>query len=115
VDRAYAEAAPERAELFVHATRVLGLGWAAIDYSTRADGNVVLWEANPYFTLPVGHKGPLAGPRRLRARVERLTAGMVRHLEGLIDGEQGAGSGEREHPGCGERPAPRSPFPVLPT
>lgn len=88
VDRAYAEAAPERPELFVRATRVLGLEWAAIDYSTLADGGVVLWEANPYFTMPVGHKGPLAGPRRLRARVERLCAGMVTHLEGVVSGER---------------------------
>jgi hypothetical protein len=88
VDRTYAEAAQERPELFVRATRVLGLEWAAIDYSTLADGSVVLWEANPYFTLPVGQKGPLAGPRRLRARVERLCAGMVRHLEHLVDGER---------------------------
>ncbi len=88
MDRTYAEAAPERPELFIRASRVLGLEWAAIDYSTLADGSVVLWEANPYFTMPVGETGPLAGPRRLRARVNRLCAGMVTHLERLVSGER---------------------------
>ncbi|HJS46752.1 MAG TPA: hypothetical protein VJ773_02065 [Gemmatimonadales bacterium] len=86
VDRAYAEAAPERPELFIRATRALGLDWVAIDYSTLADGSVILWEANPYFTMPVGVKGLLGRTRRLGPRVDRLCAGMVRHLEGVLGG-----------------------------
>ena len=36
----------------VRATNSLGLDIAAIDYSTTADGSLVLWEANPYFYMP---------------------------------------------------------------
>ncbi len=85
VDRGYADAAPERPELFVRAMRALGLDWAAIDYSTLADGSVVLWEANPYFTMPVGAKGFLARPRRLGTRVERAAEGMLRHIRQLLE------------------------------
>jgi hypothetical protein len=88
VDRAYAEAAPEHPGLFIRATRALGLDKVAIDYTTLADGNVILWEANPYFTLPVGPKGPMARARRLGARMRRLQDGMARYLEGLLDGER---------------------------
>jgi hypothetical protein len=115
VDRAYAEAAPERPELFVRATRALGLEWAAIDYSTLADGGVILWEANPYFTLPVGPKGPLARARRLGPRVDRLCAAMVLHLQQLVDGERRTGSGEQAAPLLPAVPVPSSPFPVPPT
>lgn len=103
VDRTYADASPERPELFVRAMRTLGLDWAAIDYSTLADGSVILWEANPYFTMPVGHKGPLARARRLEARVQRAGDGMVRHLRQVLDGERGTPLAAT---------VPRSPFPV---
>lgn len=88
VDRVYADAAPERPELFIRATRALGLDFVAVDYSTLADGSVILWEANPYFTMPVGQKGPGGRLRRLGPRVKRLCDGMARYFEELVDGEQ---------------------------
>jgi hypothetical protein len=86
VDRAFAEAAPEHRELFVRANRALGLDFGAVDYSTLADGSVVLWEINPYFSMPVGDKGFLAGPRRLAARNRRNYDAMETYLEGLTAG-----------------------------
>ena len=62
----------EEPELFAKAAKVLGCEFCAIDYSTYADGRVVLWEANPYFSL---HRWPiqiLAGPRRLKERIPHL-------------------------------------------
>jgi hypothetical protein len=86
VDRAFAEAAPEHRELFVRANRALGLDFGAVDYSTLADGAIVLWEINPYFSMPVGNKGFLAGPRRLAARNRRNYDAMETYFEGLIAG-----------------------------
>ena len=83
VDRAYVDAAPEQPGLFIRATRALGLDVAAVDYSTLADGSVILWEANAYFK--VGAKGPAARLRRLGLRAQRLCDGMVRYIGELLD------------------------------
>jgi hypothetical protein len=63
---------PDDAETLVTAARVLGVEFCAIDYSIHADGRMVLWEANPFFSL---HRWPisvLSGPRRLRERTSRI-------------------------------------------
>lgn len=36
----------------LRACEVLGLQFAAIDYSSLSDGSFVIWEANPHFRLP---------------------------------------------------------------
>jgi hypothetical protein len=51
-DWAYYQAEPEEPEMMRLASKTLGLDFMGIDYSTLADGRVVLWEANPYFWLP---------------------------------------------------------------
>lgn len=84
VDRAYGEGAPEQPDLLVRAVRALGLEYAAVDYCTRVDGSLVLWEANPYFTMPVGARGHMAWARRLRARNRRIYVGMARYFETLL-------------------------------
>jgi hypothetical protein len=53
----------EAPELMLRATRALGFGVAAIDYSVHADGRVVLWEANPFHFVP--------GPKSYVLPVER--------------------------------------------
>jgi len=42
----------EHDTIMLSAVKTLGLDFAAIDYSSLADGRVVLWEANPYCSLP---------------------------------------------------------------
>jgi hypothetical protein len=42
----------EHCEHVLQACRTLGLEFCAIDYSSLADGSVILWEANPHFRLP---------------------------------------------------------------
>ena len=90
LDIAYNRAPAESPEVMRAALRALGLGMAAIDYSTRADGSVVLWEANPFFQLPPWSRGLLAGPRRLEERVPHMIDRMIGELERLAGG---AGNG----------------------
>ncbi len=51
-DLAYWRRGEDHHDLMVRAVAALGFGFAAIDYSQRADGGVVLWEANPYPLVP---------------------------------------------------------------
>lgn len=105
---AFTESAPERPELFREAARVLGLGFLALDYSVRADGEVVLWEANPYPDATAWWKGLLPGRRRLRGRSERRHSAIAGFFEDLLrgDGPDGTrqvprGGGERSSAGAG--------------
>ncbi len=59
-----------RADL-VAAVRALGLDFAAVDYSLRPNGQVIIWEANPYFWLPDGVQSVLSEERRAVDRVNR--------------------------------------------
>jgi hypothetical protein len=71
-DIEYHYSEPEQPELLVSAARSLGVEFCAIDYSTYADGRIVLWEANPYFSL---HRWPIAvlsKQRRLQERTPRI-------------------------------------------
>jgi hypothetical protein len=54
--------------------------------SRRSQNREKAWEINPYFSMPVGDKGFLAGPRRLGARNQRNYDAMETYLEGLIAG-----------------------------
>lgn len=51
-DVAYWKRGEEHGERILQACRTLGLAFCAIDYSSLADGSVILWEANPHFRLP---------------------------------------------------------------
>ena len=68
LDRAFAQAPPDDEALLLRASEALDLSFIAIDYSSRADGSILLWEANPFFSL---HDWPfpiLARQRRLADR-----------------------------------------------
>ncbi len=56
-------------DVLVKAVAALGLDVAAVDYSIRPDGALILWEANPYFFLPPGEQSVLAEERLAVARV----------------------------------------------
>ncbi|MFK8112130.1 MAG: hypothetical protein AB8B91_07995 [Rubripirellula sp.] len=82
IDFHYSE--PDDARLLSEAARLLGVEFCAIDYSTHADGSIVLWEANPYFSL---HRWPitvLGRQRRLQARTPRIHAVAATFLRELL-------------------------------
>lgn len=68
-DRRYFEDDLLHADTLVRAVRALGLDFAAVDYSIRPDGSVILWEANPYFYLPRGEDSVLSAERDAVRRV----------------------------------------------
>jgi len=82
-DYAYARGAPEQPDLLRRATRALDLDCAAIDYSTRSDGSVILWEANPHFAMPGATNYTLARQRRFEERFTAFCDTLVGFFEDL--------------------------------
>jgi hypothetical protein len=75
-------------DLMRRAMSVLGLQFAAIDYSTLADGTPILWEANPYFSLP--RREDLMLPRYrggARLRLSSYYEAIADFLEDLVSHE----------------------------
>lgn len=83
-DNRFFFAPPEGAELLRAACSSLGFATAAIDYSTHANGDIVLWEANPYFLLYSPDTYILPEPRRFKERRSRLFADVEAFIEGLV-------------------------------
>ncbi len=81
-DRVYWQREPEAPDVMRRAVRALGVDFAAIDYSSFADGRVVLWEANPYFDLPPWRLGYMPRQRQLERRLARVRSGLVQFLDG---------------------------------
>jgi hypothetical protein len=84
-DLRYWEAGSEHADVMRAAMRALGLDFAAIDYSSLADGSVVLWEANPHFNLPPARQRMLPRERRTRERLTSYGDSLAEFLESLVD------------------------------
>lgn len=70
-------------EIMTKAMNVLGLNFAAIDYSSLADGSVILWEANPYFYLPKEQDIMLPHRRRAKVRIESYYNAIAEFLSDL--------------------------------
>ena len=68
-DLAYFDTPVARKDVLAGAVAALGLDFAAVDYSLRPDGSVILWEANPFFCLPPGEESVLSAERAAVARV----------------------------------------------
>ena len=79
-DKTYFETDPLYARTLAHGVRALGLDFAAVDYSIRPDGSVVLWEANPYFWLPRGEESVLSEERNAVERVNKSLDWMADQL-----------------------------------
>ena len=80
----YWSSPPEHADLLSRAAAVLGVEFAAIDYSVSADGGVTLWEANPFFSL---HRWPyavLGRRRKLKMRMPRIHDAAAMFFRDLI-------------------------------
>ncbi|MFN3910681.1 hypothetical protein [Hyphomonas sp.] len=68
-DLNYFQTRAAQKHVLVKAVAALGLDVAAVDYSLRPDGSLILWEANPYFYLPPGEASVLSEQRLAVARV----------------------------------------------
>ena len=68
-DLAYSRSEPEKPDVLARAAAVLGVELSAIDYSTMANGEIVLWEANPFYSL---HRWPYAVLGRKRSLNHRM-------------------------------------------
>ena len=84
-DYAFFRSEGEAAELMLRAARTLGFGYAAIDYSTFADGRVVLWEANPYPAIPGPTNYVLPRERRFAERFDALCRGYAGFFARLLE------------------------------
>jgi len=58
--------------------------FAAIDYSSYADGEVILWEANPYFDVPGRKRRSLRAQRIYEERSRYLVAAMTDFFSRLL-------------------------------
>jgi hypothetical protein len=79
----FQESEPD-ADLFVRATKALGLDIAAIDYSSFADGSHVLWEANPRFALEQWPIDLLGSQRHTKERYAALYEVLYEFIHSLI-------------------------------
>jgi hypothetical protein len=84
LDRSYWSGEAEEPELFCKAAEALGLDFVAIDYSSHADGRVVLWEANPYFDVPREKKRSPGAQRVYEERSPYLVAAMTDFFSRLL-------------------------------
>ncbi len=85
-DLAYWQQGQEAPEVMVAAVRALDLDYAAIDYSTRADGSVVLWEANPHFGQAGRRNRNLMRRRRTVERLQSYREAVADFVEAVADG-----------------------------
>lgn len=83
-DLVYWRKAEEHREVMLRACDVLGLQFAAIDYSNLSDGSPILWEANPYFLLPSLHQMMLPTRRLAGKRVKSYHDAIGDFLNGLL-------------------------------
>jgi hypothetical protein len=71
IDLAYFRKKTENEMELVAAAKALGMEFAAIDYSSKANGEIVLWEANPHFCI---HAWPFQVLARQRKLADRMSA-----------------------------------------
>lgn len=83
-DYAFFRSEGEAADTMLRAARALGFGYAALDYSARADGGVVLWEANPYPAIPGPANYVLPRERRFEERFDALCRGYAGFFARLL-------------------------------
>jgi hypothetical protein len=86
-DDAFWRSPVSHADVVRRATRALGLDMAAIDYSTTADGQIILWEANPYYDLPPAREGALPRERHLEQKISGFYRAIGRYFATLMGEE----------------------------
>ncbi len=83
-DRAFEHGHAEHPAMMRRAAAALGLDFVAIDYSTFADGGVVLWEANPHPSIPGWRRSGMPLVRRMVPRLNRIYAATATFLRSLV-------------------------------
>ncbi len=83
-DREWWQAGGEHHDVMRQAAKALGLDVCGIDYASTADGGVVLWEANPFFFLPLRRSYFLPLQRRFEPRYRGFFRDLGDFLEGLL-------------------------------
>ena len=92
-DVAFWRAGEQHRELMIRACKVLGLQYAAIDYSNLADGTPILWEVNPVFQVPRARQMILPRLRHAAERADSYCEAIAKSLIGLLAArEAGAAS-----------------------
>ncbi len=71
IDQNYFDTPVQHKKTLIDAVRALKLDFAAVDYSFKPDGSIILWEANPYFNLPHGRESVMFERRSAIARVNQ--------------------------------------------
>jgi hypothetical protein len=83
-DITFSRSGAEQPAVMRRATSALGLDAVAIDYSTFADGSVVLWEANPHPSIPGWRGAGMPLVRRTLPRVQRIYAETAAFFHSLV-------------------------------
>ena len=68
------------------AVETLGFQYAAIDYCDLPDGNVLLWEANPYFLMAPANERVCGRKRNLGGHYDVIGDALIGFFRGLLDG-----------------------------
>ncbi|MGD8395719.1 MAG: hypothetical protein PVF43_09605 [Candidatus Eiseniibacteriota bacterium] len=85
-DHAHWRRREEASELLRHAARVLELDHVAFDYAAFPGGDLILWEANPYFALERWQEAMLPAWRRMSERTPSFYEAIGDQFERLLDG-----------------------------
>jgi hypothetical protein len=90
LDLEYFRKGTENEKELVAAANALGMEFAAIDYSSKANGDIVLWEANPHFCIHAWPFQVLARPRKLADRMLAFHDSMAYFFKELLQGSEDA-------------------------
>ena len=82
-DREWWRTGGEHHDVMQRAARALALDVCGIDYASTADGGVVLWEANPFFYLPIRRSYYLPFQRGFEPRYRGFVRDLGDFLEAL--------------------------------
>lgn len=86
-DLAYFAAPATGEAILTKAVRALGLDFAAVDYAIRPDGQLVMWEANPFFYLPEGSASVMFRERDAVRRVSESLDWMANCLRNTLSAQ----------------------------
>lgn len=86
-DLAYFAGPAAGGDIISKAVSALGLDFAAVDYAMTPDGELVIWEANPFFYLPPGTASVMAREREAVRRVNESLDWMAGCLRNIISAQ----------------------------
>lgn len=87
-DMAYFNQPVEHADILKHSVKTLGLDVAAVDYSFLPNGEIMLWEANPYFSLANGSQSIMSTERDAVSRVDKTFEELIEVFASSIPSDE---------------------------